>query len=301
MDQDIAPKAERTKPKITCREIRDDELEAVAAHQARAFTARSRDYWLRGLRHQQARAIPLGYPRYGYVLDLDGRFVGGVLVFYSDTVVDGAPKVICNVGGWNVDPEFRGHAPRLLWAALSDKNVIYTDVTPAVSTYEIVERLGFRRYCSGLFVSLPFMHRIGGVTEVDIVSPDSQVVPGLSGAESELLLNHGRYGCLSMVCRTPQGTEPFILLPFRMKQGKHPLPAMQLVYCRNIESFKRCAGAIGRALLRKGRPFVLLDANAPVDGLIGFYTEKRGRKYFRGPHAPPLTDLTNTELVLFGL
>ena len=76
---------------------------------------------------------------------------------------------------------------------------------------------------------------------------------------------------------------------------------MQLVYCRDIESYKRCAGAIGRTLLGAAKPIVMLDANAAIGGLIGFYTEKRGRKYFKGPYAPSLTDLTNTELVLFGL
>jgi hypothetical protein len=36
-----------------------------------------------------------------------------------------------------------------------------------------------------------------------------------------------------------------------------------------------------------------------VAGLTGFYTEKRGRKYFKGPHRPSLADLTDTELVLY--
>jgi len=45
---------------------------------------------------------------------------------------------------------------------------------------------------------------------------------------------------------------------------------------------------------------VFFDANDKVPGLIGFYTEKRGRKYFKGPHRPHLADLSDTELVLYG-
>jgi len=45
---------------------------------------------------------------------------------------------------------------------------------------------------------------------------------------------------------------------------------------------------------------VLIDANSAVAGLAGLYTEKRGRKYFKGPHPPRLADLTDTELVLYG-
>ena len=75
---------------------------------------------------------------------------------------------------------------------------------------------------------------------------------------------------------------------------------MQLVYCRNTADYVRCAGAIGRFLVRHGKPVVILDANGPVPGLAGIYTEKRGRKYFKGPTPPSLTDLTETEVVLYG-
>ena len=45
---------------------------------------------------------------------------------------------------------------------------------------------------------------------------------------------------------------------------------------------------------------MFLDANGPLEGVSGFYTEKRGRKYFKGPHRPKLADLSDTELVVFG-
>ena len=45
---------------------------------------------------------------------------------------------------------------------------------------------------------------------------------------------------------------------------------------------------------------MIFDANGPVAGLTGIYTERRGRKYFKGPHRPRLGDLADTELVLYG-
>ncbi len=291
----------RSKSKVILREITDADLEAVADLQVRGFKTRPRDYWLRGLHREQTRDIPKGFPRYGYVLEAEGRFVGGVLVMYAEATVNGERVMCCNAAGWNVEPEFRGHAPRLLWAALNRKDVIYTDVTPAVSTYDVVERLGFRRYCNGLFVSLPFLARKKPQMRIEIVSPTADTVRGLPQTESDLLVSHARYGCLSLVCHTLDGPQPFIFLPFRMRQGKIPLPAMQLAFCRDIDSYRRCAGAIGRELIWHGKPVVFLDANGMVEGLPGFYTEKRGRKYFKGPRPPALTNLTNTELALFGL
>jgi hypothetical protein len=115
-----------------------------------------------------------------------------------------------------------------------------------------------------------------------------------------LLTRHARYNCLSLVCRTPQGTFPFILQPVRIRRGWIAPPAVRLIYCRKAAEFAACAGAIGRLLLRLGKISVIIDCNAPVDGLTGIYTERRGRKYFKGPHRPRLADLTDTELVLYG-
>ena len=141
------------KSKIICREILDGDLEDMATLLARGFSARSRDYWLRGLKREQTRTIPDDYPRYGYMLEYEGRAVGVVLVLYAKTARFGHPAVMCNVGSWYVDEAFRGQGPRLLHLALNRKEVIYTDTTPSVPTYSFVERIGFKRYCSGLFFS----------------------------------------------------------------------------------------------------------------------------------------------------
>ena len=100
--------------------------------------------------------------------------------------------------------------------------------------------------------------------------------------------------------RTGRAAIPFVLQPVRIRRGFIALPAMQLIYCRDIDDFVASAGAIGRLLLRQGKIAVILDANGPVAGLSGIYTERRGRKYVKGPQRPPLGDLSDTELVLYG-
>jgi hypothetical protein len=135
---------------------------------------------------------------------------------------------------------------------------------------------------------------------VEIVSADTRSIDGLPAADAELLVRHAAYGCTSMVCRTADGAFPFVFVPMRIRRGWIAPPAMQLVYCRELAEYVACAGAIGRALLRQGKIAVLLDANGKVPGLAGVYTEKRGRKYFKGPHRPQLCDLSDTELVLYG-
>src|SRR5262249_313830 len=152
--------------------------------------------------------------------------------------------VRCNVASWYVDPPFRGHAPRLAWAGLRRRDVTYTNVTPAVSTWEVVEALGFQRYCKGLLFSLPLLSRRHQGARVEVVARDTREIAGLTDTEQDLLRRHAQYGCLSIVVRVPgEAPHPFILMPYRLRHGTLPLPAMQLIYCRKVEDYARFANA----------------------------------------------------------
>ena len=287
--------------KTRCREITETDLDAVADLLTRGFVGRSRDYWMQGLRRQAARTVPQGYPRFGYMLDNDGAPVGVLLLLYTFRDEGGEPSIYCNLSSWYVEPAFRNYATLLTKIAQRHKEVTYLNISPATWTWPIIEAQGFSSYCSGLFFSIPALSRAARGMTVETVAPDTKAVDGLTDAEVELLTRHARYGCLSLVCRTPGGGPiPFILLPMRIRRGWIAPPAMQLIFCRDIAEFVECAGAIGLALIPRGKISVILDANGPVAGLTGIFTQARGRKYFKGPHRPRLADLTDTELVLYG-
>jgi len=288
------------KPLIRCREIGEADIDRVADLLTRGFAGRSRDYWLQGLRRQAAREVPRGYPSFGYMLDHDGMPVGVLLLLYSLRESGGEMTVYCNLSSWYVESAFRNYAPMLTKIAQRRNEVTYVNISPAIWTWPIIEAQGFRPYCKGLFFSVPALSRAAPGTRIEIVAVDATAIDGLTDGEVEILRRHAAYGCLSLVCRTPKGVFPFVLLPMRIRRGYIAPPAMQLIYSRDVADFVSCAGAIGRLLLRRGMVSVLLDANASVPGLIGLYTEKRGRKYFRGPHRPQLADLTDTELVVYG-
>jgi hypothetical protein len=287
--------------KIRCREISAADLDAVADLLTRGFAGRSREYWVQGLRRQAAREVPDGYPRFGYMLHNDGLPVGVLLLLYTSRIDGGVPAILCNLSSWYVEPAFRNYAPMLTKIAQRHKEVTYFNISPATWTWPIIEAQGFSTYCSGLFFSIPALSRVAPGMSVETVSPDAGSIEGLADAEVELLKRHARYGCLSLVCRTPgEKPVPFILLQMRIRHGQFAPPAMQLIYCRDIAEYVQCAGAIGRALLWRGKFGVMLDANGPVSGVTGIYSGARGRKYFKGPNRPRLADLTDTELVLYG-
>jgi hypothetical protein len=286
---------------IRCREISAADLDAVAELLTRGFVGRSRDYWRQGLQRQAARDVQNGYPRFGYMLHSNGMPVGVLLLLYSSRIDGGETTIQCNLSSWYVEPAFRNYAPLLTSLAQKNKEVTYLNISPATWTWPIIEAQGFKPYCSGLFFSIPVLSRLTPGMTVETVSPDAGTVEGLPDAEVALLTRHARYGCLSLVCRTPGGAAvPLILLPMRIRRGLFAPPAMQLIYCRDIADYVQCAGAISRALIRHGKIAVVLNANGRVPGLTGIYSSARGRKYFKGPHRPRLADLTDTELVLYG-
>ena len=88
---------------------------------------------------------------------------------------------------------------------------------------------------------------------------------------------------------------------FRPRLVKAVIPCVQMIYCRDIAEFVRFAGPIGRFLALRGWPFVILDANGPVPGLVGTFFRDRPRKYFKGPQCPRLGDLAYTECALWGV
>src|SRR4029077_10506341 len=116
--------------------------------------------------------------------------------------------------------------------------------------------------------------------------------------ERDLLIEHAGYGCISFLCETRERAHPFV---FRPRLVKSVVPCAQLIYCRDVADVVRFAGPIGRFLALRGRPFVVIDANGPIDGLLGRYVDATMPKFVRGPTDPRLGDLADTETALFGM
>jgi hypothetical protein len=73
----------------------------------------------------------------------------------------------------------------------------------------------------------------------------------------------------------------------------------RLVYSRNVRAFVRVAGALGRLPLKRGYPFIVFDADAPVTGLAGKFLQGTPR-YQKGPGSIASCDMAFSEVVMFG-
>jgi hypothetical protein len=283
-------------PRVRCRQIGEADIEAVVNLLMNGFRDRGRDFWVRALKRLSEHPAPPGYPKYGYLLESGGAPVGVMLLIFSSIVVDDVTQIRCSVSSWFVEPAFRIYAAMLEAQALKHKNATYFNITPARRILPILEAQGYTRYCTGRFVSVPALS--GGSTggHVKLVDSDDAAGADLPAWEVELLLRHARYGCISVTCSSADGSHPFVFLTSR-KAGV--LPFAYLAYCRRRADFVRFAGPLGRFLAWRGCLLVVLDADGPVDGLIGWYNDGFP-KYFKGPARPRLGDIAYSERVIFG-
>ncbi len=289
-------------PRLRCRQIEDADIEAVASLLARGFRTHDRRFWLAAFAQLTKHDTPAGLPKYGYLLESDGAVVGAILLICS-TVPGGAAKITrCNLSSWYVDPPFRTYAPLLVSHALKHKDVTYLNVSPAPHTRPIIEAQGFSRYCDGIFIAVPMVNRPFDGRNVKVFTAgqrpklDSRVE--FDAGDEEVLLHHAALGCVSLWCVTSERAYPFV---FRRRVVKGVIPCAQLIFCRDIADFVRFAGPIGRFLAWHGRPFVILDANAPIPGLLGWFSRGNMPKYFKGPQRPRLGDLAYTECAVLGV
>jgi hypothetical protein len=282
--------------KIRVREITQDDVDGVTDLLTRGFPERSRQFWAKVLACLAQHPTPANLPKFGYLLENGGRPVGVILLIFSRMPYGPGYAIRCNVSSWYVEPSYRSYASFLAAKALSHKDVTYLNITPAPHTQPIAQAQGYFQYSAGIFVAVPSLNLFGCAARVAAFEPRSDVDVELF--ERDLLLEHATYGCISLWVSTPQGGYPFV---FRPRVLKGILGWAQLIYCRDIKDFVRCAGPIGRYLAARGKPLVILDANQPIPGLVGKYFGGKMPRFYRGPNQPRLGDLAYTEAAMFGV
>lgn len=285
------------KERVRCRPVDTADLPAIAALLAQGFRGRKTQEIASGLSGLADRAIPRGAQRYGYCLDTGGRIVGAVVLIASERVIDGKPAVFCNISNWYVLPEYRSYAQLLISIALRNREFTYLNVSPAPHTWPIVENQGYTRYCEGLFFLMAALERPDPAVRVEEFSHDRHA----KMPDAALLERHQAMGCTVLVLRRGEASTGLVLRRYRIRGGRLALPAMFVIHASDRTELLASAGNVGRYLIKRAAPVLVMDADGPEPGHIGMFTARRGRKYFKGPHRPALCDLADTEYAYFGL
>jgi hypothetical protein len=283
---------------LRCRQIETADIGAVASLLARGFPIHDREFWLKAFAQLSRHEPPAGLPKYGYLLAMGDTIVGALLLICSTIRTGATTATRCNLSSWYVDPEFRAYAPMLVAQAIRHKDVTYTNVSPAPHTRPIIEAQGFSRYSDGVFVAITALNGLFGGRKAEVLDATKQPDIKCDPFDREVLLQHAALGCDSLWCVASGQASPFVFRP-RLVKGR--IPCAQLIYCRSVDDFVRFAGPIGRFLARRGKFFVVIDANGPIPGLVGWFQPDKMPKYYKGPQRPRLGDLAYTEYALLGV
>ncbi len=287
-----------TRTRAKCRQIAQEDLDTIANLLVKGFPGSHKSHWVNALNRLQSHSTPEGFPRFGYMIESEGAAVG-VLLLICTAVRDGAPaSVRCNFSSWYVDPEFRNFAPLLVSRAMKHQPATYFNVSPSPHTWPIIEALGFSRFCTGTFVAVPALAAKFGAARILEFDGSPRFTEQLGHDDLRLLRDHRNYGCITLVCETAAGSHPLILRRRNIK-GRM-LPAVQLIHGPAEEILAQVAGALGRYLLWRGIPLLLIGATGHFP-LPGRYFHEKWPMYYQGNNRPWSGDMAYTEAALFGI
>lgn len=293
----LSPSHNQANAGILCREMVRADCAAVAELLTKGFAEwRDNQFWVQAMDRLCARVPPDGLPQFGYVLVASGRIVGVLLLIASQEDAAGASIRRCNVSSWYVEPEFRIYGSLLVTRALRRRDVTYLNVTPAPETWKVLVAQGYRQFIDGRAVAIPLLARSGSRAEIRVAEPGLVQGNDLSENEVTLLLDHARWDCISLVCDTPSGRLPFVFGQRRRRGVKYAY----VIYCRTLDSVAEHARPLGRYLARRGIGFMVVDADARLPGMPGWF-EAGFPKFYRGEQPPRAGDLAYTERAVFGV
>jgi hypothetical protein len=294
----VNPRIQDRAAVIRSRTIEPSDCDGIAQLLRKGFGPRRNfEFWRQVLDGLGSLSTPVGLPKYGYLLESGGRPVGAILLIFSVPRTGRDPDAIrCNVSSWYVKPEFRGYASFLAAQALRHRLVTYLNISPAPKTQPTVEAQGYSRYSNGVFIALPVLQRRAIGTQ--LITAGQEPGAPYEAFERDLLIRHAAFGCFSFWCVTNERAYPFV---FRPRIAKAVVPCAQLIYCSDVADVARFAGPIGRYLFARRWPFIVIDANGALPGLVGRYFDGIQPKYFKGRERPRLGDLAYTEAAMFGM
>lgn len=185
-------------------------------------------------------------PNHGYLLRQNGSVVGAYLALYSERVIDGRPRRICNLGTWCVADEHRATGLRLLRSLLRQRGYSFTDLSPNPNVVALNTRLGFARLDTetAVVANLPWPMRSRGVRVVD--TPD-HINGLLQGRDQTIYRDHAATAAGHVVLARGDQSCHVMFRRIRYKR----LRAAAIMYVGNPGLFRDCAPYFYRYLLLK--------------------------------------------------
>ncbi|WP_231751090.1 hypothetical protein [Mycobacterium sp. NAZ190054] len=195
-------------------------------------------------------------PNHGYLMRQNGRVIGAYLALYSERMIDGIPRHICNLGVWCVAEQHRAAGLRMLRKLLRQREYTFTDLTPNPHVVKLNTRLGFTALDTEtvLTPNLPWPPWRRGVR---IVDTPGEIAPLLSGGNLRIYRDHAATPAHHVVL-TAAGRSCYVI--FRRDRHKGLPVFASILYVSDHDLYRQWSRHLSRyLLLRSGIPATLAE------------------------------------------
>lgn len=262
----------------------------------RGFPLSTRKFWENAVERLSCSggnaeaAVPIGY-----LMTANEKPVGVMLTPSSiRRHSDRQEQRIINLSAWYMEPEHRWRAPVMLRNILKDRGAIFTDLTPSPSVQLMLPALGFRPISRGTAIYVAPFAAMAGPAHSRLVDIDDVAQSAIAQETRALLLSQHAFGCFSAAFTLNGTVHPLQFKAWRWRG----IPVAQLIYCESNSAVIANIGAVGRYLVRRRRPLLLMDV--PLRGKVGgFKRRSSGIRFAKGGTFDDRTDHIGSELSLF--
>ncbi|MDZ5660554.1 hypothetical protein SFC79_02155 [Nocardioides sp. S-58] len=261
--------------------IGDEDVVAVGDFLHRHLNSRlSSEQWARS-------AMPtwsVDAPNHGFLLRQGDEVVGVYLAFYSERVVDGEVRRVCNLAAWCVLEEHRAHGVRLARAMLRQKGYDFVDLSPSGNVVELNARLGFEFLdtATALVPNVPLPSRRG----VRVVTRPEDIERTLSGRDLAVYRDHRHAGAAWHFVVTVGGESCYVMARRDRRRGVALFAT--LLHVSDPAVLARAGHAPYRHLLLRHRTLVTLAEHRVAGRPPRLSRAQRAprRRMFRSRHTP---------------
>jgi len=226
---------------ITIKPIYDEDLHEIALFLNQNLNSRiSYEIWMSAFRQSWAKKKPNN----GFMIKNNNNLAGVLGAIYSDQIIEGIERKICNLTSLFVEEEYRGRTFELFTRCLSQKECEFTNFTANEAVEKICRLLKFRKLKVGYYVVPHFpLNLSSGVCSI----PVERAGDVLGGETLRAYRAHCGFAWLETVIFGRNGG--YCLLIYRRGQiSRLKLPAATILYVSDPTFFLRYSRSIGSYL-----------------------------------------------------
>jgi hypothetical protein len=193
----------------------------------------------------------------GFVIYDQDRAIGFQGLVFSERLIDGRIKKICNMAGWIVAKEYRGKEPGilLLREVVKLEDYTITNLSAAPRTEPIMKKFGYKKLESHyiMLFPLPRLNIFSG-NECSIEMDHNIIKNCLNDKDKKIYNDHLKFNCDHFIIRS--NDEYCYVIARKVRRKK--LPFAYVHYISNLNFFLRCISRIRNIVCLPLKVFGLL-------------------------------------------